>query len=78
MKKTTIAMLALVAVLAGCKSEKTNNVEYYVENPTERAEKIKECRGNPGELEHTPNCQNAMAAQASIEFSSDNKSMPEL
>lgn len=76
MKKLLITVGVFGAIIAGCSSEITNDVNYYKENPEERAAKIKECLQNPGELEHTPNCENAIAAQTQIEFSSDNKSMP--
>jgi len=79
MKKNYL-IIALVATstLSGCFSEKTRTVEYYAENAEARAVKIKECANNPGELEHTPNCQNAAAAQAQLEFNSSNTGMPRI
>lgn len=77
MKKHYFAYLIIIS-LSGCFSEKTRTVEYYTENAEARAEKIKECANNPGELEHTPNCQNAAAAQVKIEFDSNKTDMPRI
>lgn len=59
-----IAILASI-VLTGCleKDESVKTVEYYKQNTSEMLEKIKECKSNPGELEHTPNCINAGKAK---------------
>jgi len=76
-KLTLIVILAGLSVLAGC-SEKTRTVEYYMENTEARDAKIKECSNNPGELENTPNCENALAAQVRIDFSSKNTGMPRI
>lgn len=67
-----------VAILSACSSEKENDVQYYVDHPTERAEKIEECSNNPGKLDSTVNCVNAKDAQVRQEFSSENKGMPRI
>ena len=79
MKKAyLIISFAAATVLTGCFSEETKTVSYYTENASARAEKLKECANNPGELEHTPNCQNAMAAQGQSEFNSNKTGMPRI
>lgn len=79
MKKSyLIITLAAASVLSGCYGETTRTVEYYAENAEARTAKIKECANNPGELEHTPNCQNAASAQAQLEFNSSNTGMPRI
>ncbi|MVW78085.1 EexN family lipoprotein [Bordetella sp. 02P26C-1] len=70
-----ISVYLLVVVLVGC-GEATNSVEHYAEHKDERSVKLQECRSNPGELRHTPNCVNAMRSEAQEDFSSTNKGIP--
>lgn len=71
MKISCARNMILVSVsslmLAGCfeddtPSETTRSVEWYQEHAVEREDKLKECANNPGELENTPNCVNALQA----------------
>lgn len=54
----------IVGTLAGCSGEETRTVDWYLqpENKVVWEEKLKECNNNPGELNNTPNCQNARKA----------------
>lgn len=65
MKRLFLFFFALI--LTGCwqeqAKEEIKTVEWYSNNPTARAEKIKECSNNPGQLEKTPNCKNAQSAK---------------
>jgi len=71
-----IASVALLAISLVACSERTNSVEYYTEHTNERDRKLQECRSNPGELQHSPNCINAKRSQIQADFSSKNKGMP--
>jgi hypothetical protein len=53
-------VLAICLVLAAC--EETKSVQYYEDNPNDRAAKMEECQNNPGEKEYMPNCENAKTA----------------
>lgn len=62
-----IALLVVgisLLALAGCKSEETRTVEWYLkpENKVVLETKLAECKNNPGELKDTPNCINARKA----------------
>ena len=72
-KIASIVLLAMNLVACG---ERTNSVEYYTEHKDERDTKLQECRSNPGELQHSPNCVNARRSQIQADFSSKNKGMP--
>lgn len=68
MKKPLI-LVTLASSLVGCQEEKVRDVQYYLDHPEERKEQIGKCRNNPGELESTPNCKNALTAEAKSSFS---------
>lgn len=59
-------------LLSGCfegktlATGKTQTVEWFKEHNTERGEVLMECSNNPGELDHLPNCENAIAAELSM------------
>lgn len=65
MKKVFLVAVLGSIVLTGCfeKDEEVKSVDYYKQNTSEMQAKIKECKANPGELEHTPNCINAGKAR---------------
>lgn len=75
MNKIIIAFL-FATVFSGCTNNKSENIEtsstktviWYESHSKERAETLQKCFENPGELEDTPNCENARQAeiQASI------------
>lgn len=67
MKKLIIPLL-MVLTLSACKDEPTNDVQYYLDNPSERAEKLAECKNNPGEKAIAANCLNAGEAQRKAMF----------
>jgi outer membrane murein-binding lipoprotein Lpp len=78
MKLKLFVGIAAIIVLSACSSEKEHDVQYYIDNPPERAAKIEECANNPGKLDSTVNCVNAKEAQVRQEFSSENKGMPSI
>lgn len=61
--KNIIALAAAAAALAGC-SENTpvQTVDWYKANEAERTAMISKCKANPGQLEASPNCINAVTA----------------
>lgn len=42
---------------------KTHTVDWFKSHKNERKMVLQECRNNPGELKHMPNCQNATKAE---------------
>jgi hypothetical protein len=73
-------ILRLIAILvaggacvAGCDGETTRDVTWYRGHEPERAAKLALCKNNPGELDGSPNCQNAMAAEAGNLFANDSR-----
>lgn len=63
--KRIILPLVIACALAGCKQEQAEaiqSVDWYKENTVERAERLAQCRANPGELADTANCINAEQA----------------
>jgi len=66
-RRNTVLGVVVAGILAGCAEpepqEETRTVEWFIENPTDRAEMLKRCDNNPGELRETPNCQNAVRAE---------------
>lgn len=51
--------------LASCSApEPSRDVAFYRDHATERAAEMAKCRNNPGQLEKTPNCLNALRADA--------------
>ena len=59
------AILICSLLFVGCKNkEEVKTVEWYSspENKAALDTKLKECNNNPGELNQTPNCQNAHRA----------------
>jgi hypothetical protein len=45
-----------------------HDVQYYLDHPEELKEQVAKCLNNPGALGSTPNCQNALAAEAKSPF----------
>lgn len=70
MKRLTVILL-LASALSACKDEPTNDVQYYLDHPKERAEKLAECKNNPGEKAIAANCINAGEAQRKAQFQGD-------
>jgi hypothetical protein len=64
MKSTISSGLVLLIVVTACtpSSDPTHTVEWYLAHPAERADRLQQCRRNPGELSATPNCINAQRA----------------
>src|SRR5690606_6493828 len=68
--KRIILPLIIASTLTGCKQEQAEvvqSVSWYKENTIERAERLAQCRANPGELSDTPNCVNAEQAERRAE-----------
>ena len=62
-----IALAACIA-LAGCSTpEPVQTVDWYKDHAPERQAMVAKCRANPGELEATPNCVNAIRAQNQLD-----------
>jgi len=59
----TIASLTLVGCFEEKPKEETHSVSWFKENSAARAEVVKSCSDNPGELKNSPNCVNALAAE---------------
>jgi hypothetical protein len=66
--KKPLMLLVLASSLVGCKEEKVRDVQYYLDHPEELKEQVAKCLNNPGELGSTPNCQNALTAEARSSF----------
>ena len=56
-----LSALAVYLLLLGCTEEnkEVKTVQWYTEHPQERAEQLKICANNPGQLKNDPNCINA-------------------
>jgi len=78
MKGTTriLTLCVMAGLLSACNDEATHDVQYYLDNPDDRAAKIAECANNPGEKEVSPNCVNAREADTKAMLSS--KEMPSI
>ncbi|WP_338880029.1 EexN family lipoprotein [Achromobacter veterisilvae] len=62
MKKLFIA-LCVAAFLAGCgENTPVQTVDWYKTHEAERSTMIAKCKANPGELNASPNCINAVTA----------------
>ena len=60
--------LGLAAALAACSApEPARDVAYYTDHAGERAAKLAACRADPGRLQGTANCVNAVAADGQVE-----------
>ncbi len=68
-----LAAVLVVATLAGCKG--THDVDWWKAHPNELRQQLAKCNGDPGELEHLPNCVNAKKAQADLMLSPGSKNM---
>lgn len=73
---TKYILIMACALLVACKKEPTNDVSYYLKNPTQRMDKLAECANNPGETAIAANCVNAKEAQHQSLFDSKNTGMP--
>lgn len=66
MKIKSIKKLVSIAigsmVLGACSGETVHDVEWYLENPEARMAMLESCTDNTGQLQESPNCQNAYQA----------------
>ena len=63
MKNLNTILFVMAMVLAGCNEEETvQTVDWYKAHETERTAMIAKCKANPGELDASPNCINAVTA----------------
>jgi hypothetical protein len=59
----TVSMVGLA--LASCSpQESSHDVAFYKDHGPERATQLAKCRNDPGQFEKTPNCVNALQADA--------------
>lgn len=68
--RALLAILSLSAgcVLAGCQpAAPVHDKAYFAGHAHERAQTLAACRNDPGELGGTPNCVNALQADADAE-----------
>jgi len=64
MKKLNTSILILASFLiTACFEKEVKTVEWYKEHTKERDELLAQCKNNPGQLEHDPNCKNAFASR---------------
>ena len=62
MKKLALS-LVVAAILAGCgENTPVQTVDWYKAHEAERTAMIAKCKANPGELDASPNCINAVTA----------------
>ena len=64
MKNTIASGVLLLFVVTACAPDPdpTQTVDWFLAHPTERADRLQQCRSTPGELSATPNCINAERA----------------
>lgn len=77
MRKILGLTFATLTVTA-CDAEKIYDVQYFRDNAEIRREKIEECKNNPGELKHSPNCVNAIQAEHREIMNPENTGMPRI
>jgi len=59
--------MGLAAALAACAAhEPAHDVAYYRGHASDRAAKLAACRADPGRLQRTANCVNALAADGQV------------
>lgn len=54
-------------------AEVVHPVSWWTNNKPERTAKVEQCRNNPGELAETPNCINAIKADAAATWKGNGK-----
>ena len=60
--------LGLAAALAACSApEPAHDVAFYRDHASDRMAKMSACRADPGRLQGTANCVNAVAADSQVE-----------
>ncbi|HXQ45134.1 MAG TPA: EexN family lipoprotein [Caulobacteraceae bacterium] len=65
--RRAISPLGLAAALAGCSApEPDHDVAFYRDHASQRAVKLAACRADPGRLQRTANCVNALAADGQV------------
>ncbi len=55
-----------------------HDVQYYTDNPEERAQIISKCDSDPGRLDEHPNCVNARQAAWDAKMKPGNNALPKL
>lgn len=73
-----LAAFIVTALLAACSeppSETVITVSEFLADESLRADHIRKCRDNPGELEQTPNCRNAEEAEGKARLERMNKAL---
>jgi len=63
-----IPPLGLATALAACSApEPAHDVAYYRDHASDRATELAACRADPGRLQGSANCVNAVAADSQVE-----------
>ncbi|MGE0232196.1 MAG: EexN family lipoprotein [Flavobacteriaceae bacterium] len=73
-----VAALVLVALSAACSEPQPAaaiTVSEFLANDNLRADHIRKCRENPGELGQTPNCRNAEEAEGKARLERMNRAL---
>jgi len=73
-----LAAFVLTALLAACSEpprETVITVSEFIADEGLRANHIRKCRGNPGELGQTPNCRNAEEAEGKARLERMNRAL---
>lgn len=73
-----LAAFVLTALLVGCSEpprETVITVSEFLADETLRADHIRKCRDNPGEMGQTPNCHNAEEAEGKARLERMNKAL---
>lgn len=63
----TLALLGAAGVAACQRSTPAHDKAYYAAHADERTQTLAACRNDPGRLNGTPNCVNALGADADAE-----------
>lgn len=64
-RSSLLTTLVVCGLLSGCSRESTPaayTVHWYLAHPVDRATTVERCANDPGTLENTPDCLNAVAA----------------
>lgn len=73
--KWFIAVVAVILLAACSRDEKVYTVDELADDSALLTKIINDCRNNPGELQNTPNCLNAEAADGRVRLDRMRKSL---
>lgn len=72
-RSSVLTILVVCGMLGGCSREGTpaaHTVHWYLAHPADRATTVERCANDPGTLEDTPDCINAVAATQQADIGS--------